>query len=319
MTARLNRGRFRLAAGAAVFALAWLAGLRRPDLAQGQRRLSLIDLAELPRVLDPQLSPDGRFVAYTLTRGNWKADRQVPHVWRQSTAGGPPVQLTSGETGETTARWSPDGATILFVGWTSEGAQVQVISTDGGMPRVVTHHATSVSSPAWSADGSAVYFLAFDAKTNEQRDRERARGDVYAFDEDYTQRHLWKADARTGAEEPVTSGDFSVLGFRLSRDGKRLVTHRAPSPLMDDSVKSEMWVSDASGANARALTSNALEESEGELSPDNLRVLFLADANAREDAYYNTNIFIVSAATPPGPGVHGIGGWLAARAALRRA
>src|ERR1700680_2951674 len=73
------------------------------------RPMSLVDLAELPRILDPQLSPDGRSVIYTLTRADWKANRAMAHIWRQSAGGGQPTQLTNGEAGEASGRWSPDG------------------------------------------------------------------------------------------------------------------------------------------------------------------------------------------------------------------
>src|SRR5260370_42576042 len=87
-----------------------------PIRAQPLRRpMSLVDLAELPRILDPQLSPDGRSVIYTLTRADWKANRAVAHIWRQSVGGGQPTPLTNGDAGEASGRWSPDGTSLLFL------------------------------------------------------------------------------------------------------------------------------------------------------------------------------------------------------------
>src|SRR6185503_8974392 len=78
--------------------------------AQKRRPMTLIDLAELPRVIGPQLSPDGRTVAYFLSGADWKAGRLVFHLWRQDAAGGAPTQLTFTEGGDIpVARWSPDG------------------------------------------------------------------------------------------------------------------------------------------------------------------------------------------------------------------
>jgi dipeptidyl aminopeptidase/acylaminoacyl peptidase len=71
--------------------------------------------------------------------------------------------------------------------------------------------------------------------------------------------------------------------------------HRAPNPQAGDAFLGEVWVSDASGDNARALTENRIEEGGAELSPDNTQVLFLADTNDRFEPYYNTNLFIVAA------------------------
>ena len=71
--------------------------------------------------------------------------------------------------------------------------------------------------------------------------------------------------------------------------------HRAPTPLAADSYKSEVWLMDADSGHARALTSNRIEESEAELSPDNRQVMFLAETNDRLEPYYSSTIFLVPA------------------------
>jgi dipeptidyl aminopeptidase/acylaminoacyl peptidase len=267
--------------------------LAAPAHAQARRPMTLVDIAELPRVFTPRLSPDGRILIYMLSGANWKTGGLVYHLWRQDVAGGPPVQLTFSEGGDIPiARWSPDGTTILFM----RDGQISLLSVDGGEPRALTHHATSVSSPSWTPDGTAVYFLATDPRTSEERDRDRLRDDVFAVDEGYKQRHLWKIIVSTGAETQVTTGETSDVEYRLSADGTRIALIRAPSPASLDSFRGEVWVMDASGENARALTSNTIEETGVELSPDNAQVLFLADTNDRFEPYYPGNLFVVPAA-----------------------
>src|SRR5947207_3372948 len=261
-----------------------------------RRPMTLRDLAELSRLLDPQLSPDGRTLTYMRSHADWKLGRPVWHLWRQP-IGGDPQQLTFGENGEApgTTRWSPDGRSIIF--W--RDGQLQLLERDGGEPRQLTHHATSVSAaipPAWAADASAVYFAAPDARTAEERERDRVRDDVYALDEtSFKQRHLWKVAVTTGAETQITSGDWSVTGFRVSPDGTRIVYHRAPSPLTDDAARSEVWMIQSDGSGARRLTDNQVEESGAQISPDNTEVLFLAEASAQFEPYYNSNLFVVPA------------------------
>ena len=72
--------------------------------------MSLVDLAELPRIAGapPQLSPDGRPLAYLLTRTDWKAGRLVFQLWRQEVGGGAPVQLTFSDGGV-----QPGGAPLV--------------------------------------------------------------------------------------------------------------------------------------------------------------------------------------------------------------
>ena len=257
--------------------------------------MTLVDIAQLQRLGAPRLSPNGRTLAYMLSKMDWKAGRAISHLWRQD-LNGSPVQLTFSEGGDTPAprsvRWSPDGKTLLFL---REG-QIYLLATDGGEPRKLTNHATSPGSPMWSADGSAVFFLAQEAPTSEERDRARLRDDVYAFDEsNFKQRHLWKVAVSTGAETQITSGNYSILEYRLSRDGKRVAFHRAPTPLSGDLYRGEVWVMDASGSNARALTDNIVDETAAELSPDNSQVMFLAGTNEKFEPYYDTSIFIVPA------------------------
>jgi len=263
-------------------------------VAQSPRPLTLISLAEIPRVQDVQLSPDGRTVSYMLARADWKTGLLLTHIWRQSTAGGPPTQLTSGESGELLARWSPDSRSLFYL---SRG-QIWLSPADGGTPRQITRHSTGVyggAPPAWSPDGSSIYFLANDPPTDAERERERLRDDVYAFDQDFRQHHLWKIAVDTGVEQKLTDGPFSILWFHVSADGTRILEQRAPTPLFEDLGRGETWITDAAGQNARQVTSNGIEEVDGELSPDNTQVLFTAEANPRLAPNYTWTLFTVPA------------------------
>jgi dipeptidyl aminopeptidase/acylaminoacyl peptidase len=277
----------------ALAALLWDGASAR---AQSRRPIDLVALAEIPRILDAQLSPDGQAVAYVLMRADWKANRQVGHIWRQAVAGGVPIQITSGD-GETSARWSPDGSTLLYLARGSDGnTQIFITGVPGSAPREVTRHVTSVSQPAWSPDGTTIFFLATDARSPEQVERDRLRDDVYAFEENVRQRHLWRVTVATGALRKITDGDFSIVGYRVARDGRQVAVRRAPTPLVGDEYQIEVWLMDADGRNGRPLTSNAIEELQAEISPDGSQVLFLAETNARFEPYYSSTLFLVPAA-----------------------
>jgi dipeptidyl aminopeptidase/acylaminoacyl peptidase len=265
-------------------------------LAQVPRPMTLVDVINLPQVSDPQLSPDGHQIAFVQSQADWKADRRISHVWRINADGSGLSQMTSGANGENSPRWSPDGKTIAFIAKRGEGtdavSQVFLIPTSGGEARPLTRHATGVSSIEWSPGGAAIYFRAADPKPETQKAREKLKDDVFMFDENYEQQHLWSVSAPAGTEHRVTQGPYSVLAYELSKDGKKIAFHRAPTPLIEDGDQSEVWVMDAAGSNAKQITHNQVEESDAELSPDDTEVLFLSQANRKFETYYNRKIFI---------------------------
>src|SRR5205085_7941647 len=115
-------------------------------------------------------------------------------------------------------RWSPDGKTLLF----RRDGQMALMPADGGEARMLTHHATGVATPTWTPDGAAIYFVASDPQSADERERTRVRDDVFAVDENYKQRQLWQVNVASGAETQISTGDASVLDYRLSADGKRI-------------------------------------------------------------------------------------------------
>ena len=268
---------------------------------QARRAMTLVDLLEVPRLSEPQLSPDGRQVLYVLAEADWEANRAISHIWRADTDGGNTVQLTRGEEGETSPRWSPDGDLVAFLTarGTADSAQIHVLSNQGGEARQLTNHPTAVSTITWSPDGGAIYFLAADEKPPEQQAREAERDDVYAFEENFQHRHLWTVTASTGATARVTEGDYSIIDYDLSRDGKRLALHRAPNPVLEYRDASEVWVMGADGSDPQRLTTNNVPESGAQVSPDGSRVLFLSRSNERFEKYHNSNVFLAPAGGGP--------------------
>ena len=189
--------KWRLSLAAAVLMLGATAGVRT----QSPRPMSIVDLLNVPRLSDPQLSPGGKDVVYTRADADWKVGRRVSHIWRSPIDGGQPVQLTSGADGESGPRWSPDGRTIAFTAkrGDDEFAQIYLLPLDGGEARQLTKHASGVSELTWSPDGTALYFKAAEPKTADEKAREKARDDVYEYDENYKQTHIWKVDVASKA------------------------------------------------------------------------------------------------------------------------
>jgi len=266
--------------------------------AQDKRPLSFMDTIEMPVISDPQIAPDGKQIVFVMDKPDWKANRRVGHLYRVNADGTNQVQLTFGERGESGPRWSPDGKTIAFLARRDPDTnnQIYLLETDGGEARRLTTHPTAPGDLTWSPDGKSIWFAANDAKSPEEREKDRVQDDVYTFEEtNFKHRHLWVTDL-AGQTKKITDGDFSVTSYALSNDGSRIAMERAPSPLLEHSRFAEVWVSDATGGNATQLTKNETGESNSALSPDNTTVVFTAGANEKFDTYYNDKIFLVPAA-----------------------
>ena len=262
---------------------------------EAPRPMTIVDLIELPSIRGPLLSPDGDRLLYVRSEADWAENRTIGHIWRFDIESGEALQLTYGERGESSPLWSPDGSHVAFLTrrGDDEHEQIYLMRNAGGEAWRLTDHATGVGSIEWSPDGEYLYFLARDEKSEEQRAREEKRDDVYAFDENYQQRHLWRVDVTTGEEERLSEGNYSIGSYRLSRDGNSIALTRAPTPLFDDSDESEVYVMGAEpDSDPRRVTDNGVPEGSVELSPDGSQVLFVSSSNEDFEFYYNDNLFV---------------------------
>ena len=166
--------------------------------AQEKRGRTFVDALEQPIVGDPQLSPDGKQILFTIDKADWKANRRIGHIYRINADGTNQVQLTFGDRGENSPRWSPDGKLDRVHDAARSRCQQPDLSAQRRRRRSAPAHESRRPRRAtltWAPDGKSIYFVAADAKSAEEKERDRVQDDVYAFEENnFKQRHLWTTD-----------------------------------------------------------------------------------------------------------------------------
>jgi dipeptidyl aminopeptidase/acylaminoacyl peptidase len=267
-----------------------------PTLA-AKRMMSIVELMNVKRPGTVRVSPDGRQLLFTLSENNWKENKSVSHIYRVDRDGSNQTLMTNGKDGESSPAWSPDGRQFAFVARRDPAKESQIFlqSSRGGEAIQLSDHKTSVAAIEWSPDGKFIFFTAPDPKSSEQEKREREKDDAYSFDHNFQQQHLWRIDVSAKKEERITSGDFSVGGYRLSRNGRLIAFEMAPTPLLEDSERGEIWVMDSEGKNRKQLTRNGVAENISDVSADGKSVLFSARANDQFETYFQSTLFLIPA------------------------
>src|SRR5215471_1514168 len=123
-----------------------------------ERRFTIDDLLKVRRVGDPQVSPKGDFVAFTITDPDKAANRSTTQIYLVPLGGGEPRQLTNDEHSSASPRWSPDGDKLAFVSARDGEDQIWTIDIRSGALKKVTAISTGAGDPVWSPDGKWLAF-----------------------------------------------------------------------------------------------------------------------------------------------------------------
>jgi dipeptidyl aminopeptidase/acylaminoacyl peptidase len=296
-----------------VVALIWPAG---PGVAQDKRTLTPDDVFNLKTVSDPQISPDGGWVAYRVAWLDRKEDARTADLYMAPFGGGEAVQLTRHSEAERHARWSPDGRHLAFLAKRDgKHTQVWLLDRRGGEPTALTEYKADVSELAWSPDSSRLALIVTDVDPDDaanvpdgERDaaerkapkpivvtRLQFKRDGEGFLNDLRP-HVHVFDIAKKSSIQITTGAFDDESPRWSRDGRSVVfvSNRTEQP--DTNENTDLFIVSADGsAPPRNLTSSPESESSPEFSPDGRWLTFIKGGKPSDIWYATNNLAVMPA------------------------
>ena len=295
----------RFAALLTIFTLA-LASAAKVKEQQPSHPFTINDLLKVRRVSDPQLSPDGRWIAYTIADTDKAANKRITQICLISSDGGEPRLITNEKQSSSSPRWSPDGKHLAFVSARDGEAQIWTIEpSESAVAKKVTSISTGADGPVWSPDGkwiaftSEVYADCSNDECNKQRAEQIAQTKLRAKVVDrllYRHWNSWKegkrthvfvASTETGQSRDLTPGDYDAPPFSLggptdyafSPDSKELAFARNTDKDEARSTNGDIFTVPVSGGDARRITGdNPANDLSPAYSPDGRYLAYRAQS-----------------------------------------
>ena len=269
--------------------------------AQSKHVPSIDELLTLKTVGAVQISPDGKWVAYTVGYGDFKQDAFVNQIWLVDATTGRNFQVTRGDKSSTNPRWSPDGQWLAFLSnRIDDKNQIFAINPLGGEAVQLTKSETAITNFAWSEDGKSIAYSATEPAPPVSKERKEYLGDFEVVRKEYNFNQLWTfnvSDAFKAAlvgQQRTKKKDFSVDSFSWSPDGSRIAFSATINPDLIQSSTSDIYVLNVADDSIRRIVSQPGPDNGPRWSPDGKQIVF-ASAMGQSAFYLNTRLAVVPA------------------------
>jgi len=256
--------------------------------------LTIEDYATLPQPSSPRWSPDGKRIAYVLTKADLEKSAYDSNLWIIDADGKNGRQLTFARGADFRPRWSPDGKRIAFVSDRDGRNAIWLLDPNGGEARKVVDAPTAVREVEWSPDGKSIAFTRLDETTAEEKKRVEEKDDARVVGEGTKHVHLYLVDADGGNIRRLTNGGWSIWTFSWSPDGTAIAFDRGPGTGLDDLYYTDIYSVNVASGELRPLVVRRGSDRNPVHSPDGEWIAFTT-WNGVHDWLAEQEVHVVSA------------------------
>ncbi|MCC6859053.1 MAG: S9 family peptidase [Bryobacterales bacterium] len=253
-------------------------------------------------VSSPRISPDGRWVAYQVSRTNWEDNSFETEIWCHSEERNEDFRLAAAGKSSHSPVWSPDSRRLAFLSDRDGKSKLYLISPAGGEAVVLPMEEMGISGVEWSPDGKSIAFLSSGPETGQEKERKKKYGEFTVEGEDHKHSHLWLLKVpedlagirdKLKPEALTTGKDFSLAGFSWSPDGKFIAFTAGSDPDFSSSHTIDLYLLRVSDKSYKRLVDSYGPESNPRWSPDSRRIVFQT-ANGQQYYYYlNSRLAVI--------------------------
>jgi dipeptidyl aminopeptidase/acylaminoacyl peptidase len=305
-----------------IFVISVLVTAALPAHAQTRHPLTFDDLMKVQRISDPQVSPDGTWIAYVVSTPDLDANKMVSHIWRVRSAGGAPQQLTRGNDSDWRPRWSPDSKSIAFISSRGGQSQVWILPADGGEARQVTRISTEADGVTWASKAGTLLFTSevypdcHDEACNRKQldDAKSSKVKARVIDHlffrhwdhwlDGKVTHLFAVSADGGEPRDLTPGPYisptfflgAPDGYAISPDGKEVCytsNHSQPLSAQAWTTNNDLFLVASAGGTAKDITAaNPGSDASPQFSPNGRYIAYTSQpTNGYESSLFRLRVY----------------------------